>query len=557
MKTKLSILFFLFSFSVFAVPNIITYQGQLYTNNFPLTATQEFSFAMITNGATAWQSGSTVTSTVENGMFSVNLGDTNIMNPLPAAIFDSTEDVYLRVSVGNVGGALTVLSPDKKITSAGYVFDSGRLAGLLPAAYMRTFENVIIVGRGGREGGADTNTLAAGIAVAGALANPVTPYTVLLLPGTYAGYVTTISSVNIVGLARDACIITGKFTVTDDVMLQNLTFRNSDNEEGLIVQTNSLYLDNVKIHGGLYGLDVEKDATDVTVHNVDISGRTNSAVRDACGIIIDGMRVDSRAAFTINTTNEINYNNILCKNEPGLSGKINVSANGTIRAFVASKKLEINRCGNLEIKNIDIDCSVQSEALSIATVDNKLEISDGLLKGYNTDAVIISNATDDINKKIIFNDVRMETDGDNSVIRILTAPYVIVKDCELSTDLTGFGSDIFCETGQFVYVQTSWLRGGVNCITLKAPDTQLFVYDSTLLNGTTFPTAAAIQGYISGATTGAPPRIADCRFETDTNPSQNTGAPGWNAFGANGAVGFQEDSNGNIVAPASGTPVSP
>jgi hypothetical protein len=70
---------------------------------------------------------------------------------------------------------------------------------------------------------------------------------------------------------------------------------------------------------------------------------------------------------------------------------------------------------------------------------------------------------------------------------------------------------------------------------------------------------SAVLGYMSGSVTGIAPRIADCRFEADTNPSQNVGVPGWNMFGAAGAVGMQEDGNGNIVAPAAlgAMPVSP
>ena len=554
MKTKFLFLL-LFPLYVLAVPNVITYQGQLYTNNSPLTATQEFSFAMITNSTVVWQSGSTVTTLVENGMFSVNLGDPTIMNAIPSGVFSTENDVYLRVSVGNLGSTLTVLSPDKKITSAGYSFDAGTLARLSPKDYMRKFQNVYVLGYGGRDGGADTNSLAAALNVAGAMASSANPCTILVLPGIYAGFVSSVSNVNIVGLSRDACVITGTFTVVEGTMLQNLTFRNLDTVNGINVQTNSVYIDNVKIQNGFYGIDVSADAQNVTVHNVDVTGKTNAAIRDASGIVIDGLRVDGRAAFELTTIDKIRYNNIICKNEPYYSGKTLSAVNGIISDFSATKLLDIQKCGDLDINNIDIDCS-SGTALAIGTVYDSLKIYDGYINAPDSDTVTINNNTNDAFRKITFNDVRIEAQGDFNVIKIETAPYVSIKDSELVTDTAGLGVDIFSSTGSFVFVQTSWLKAGYNNIVLMAPNTELFVYDSTLLNSTGAGTAS-IQGYISGSTTGYPPRIADCRFEIDTNPSQNVGAPGWNAFKANGAVGFQEDANGNIVAPGSGTPVSP
>ncbi len=211
----------------------------------------------------------------------------------------------------------------------------------------------------------------------------------------------------------------------------------------------------------------------------------------------------------------------------------------------------------LQIRDIDIECTKRSKALNIGTVQKELEIFDGHLASFQDIAVVISNASIDTEIEINFNDVRMESPTGIDVMQIITAPYIGIKDCELSTDLVG-GNSINSLTGKYIYVQTSWLRGTQN-IVLNSPDTELFVYDSTLLNASATPGMFTIQGYISGsgAVTGLAPRIADCRLETDTLPSQNAGVPGWNAFQANGAVGGQEDSNGNIVQPSTGTPVSP
>ncbi len=82
--------------------------------------------------------------------------------------------------------------------------------------------------------------------------------------------------------------------------------------------------------------------------------------------------------------------------------------------------------------------------------------------------------------------------------------------------------------------------------------TELWVYDSTL------HTAGGGLPSINCPNSGGNlPRIADCRLESDTNPSQ--GAPAnWNLFGPSGGVpGNPEDNNGNIVAPTFGVPVTP
>jgi hypothetical protein len=116
-----------------AGPRELTYQGQLYQAGMPVDALQEFRFSMWAGGSEVWQSGATVTTMVQYGFFSVRLGDPSVMNPLPVSIFDGSQDVYLRIEVGNPGDTLTTLTPDKKIVSAAYSICADSVNGVLIA----------------------------------------------------------------------------------------------------------------------------------------------------------------------------------------------------------------------------------------------------------------------------------------------------------------------------------------------------------------------------------------------------------------------------------------
>jgi len=109
----------------------LTYQGQLYESGAAVNATKYFQFQLISNSTfiawTSYGSGSgRVALNVSKGFFSVRLGDTTIANmaALPADLFNNENDVYLKVFVGDVAGALTELSPANKITSAAYAMST-------------------------------------------------------------------------------------------------------------------------------------------------------------------------------------------------------------------------------------------------------------------------------------------------------------------------------------------------------------------------------------------------------------------------------------------------
>lgn len=531
-----------------ALPLILPYQGQLATNGILITATQIFSFAMYTNSAVAWQSGATVTTLVERGFFSVALGAAP-QTAIPAGLFDGVNDVYLEVLVGAPGSALTTLSPRKKIVSAAAAVDSGRLAGLGGSSYMKRWTNVVVVGPGGRAGGADTDTLAAGIELAARTASPANPCAVLLLPGTYSAAVST-ADVSIVGVARDACIITNSLTILDTIEVRDVHIAVSGTTRPCIeIRDSSPYLNNVKVSGGLYGVLVRGMARPTLV-NIEAYGMTNAAVRDESGATIDGLRVFNRAAFEVDGAMSFSYNNIMAFNEKVQLGRVK-NADGAIRGLRGTQQLEVDKINRLLLQDVDIVCARTGSALRVGDVMHTLEVKDAYLAPLGSACVVISNA--DVGS-IRFNDARLAGGDAAPCVAIEQAPRVDFKECEIAAPVIGSSVGIYSATGDYIYIQNCWITAGLAGMLLTASNTAAYVYDTTIRTGTG-ASAAAIRHMLGS--TSVPPRIADCRFETDTVPTQGAGTPGWNAFGGAGAVGGQEDQNGNIVAPAGGRPVSP
>ncbi len=93
----------------------------------PFTGTGYFKFAVVdASGSTQYWSndGNTppvmsVAVSVNDGLFSVMLGDTEIMNALDGAIFDY-DDIYLRVWFDDSDHGSQLLAPDKPLTSAAF-----------------------------------------------------------------------------------------------------------------------------------------------------------------------------------------------------------------------------------------------------------------------------------------------------------------------------------------------------------------------------------------------------------------------------------------------------
>ncbi|OGH92509.1 MAG: hypothetical protein A2534_05225, partial [Candidatus Magasanikbacteria bacterium RIFOXYD2_FULL_39_9] len=114
-------------------PLIITYQGKLLVSNRLATTTQDMTFVLYdaaTSGNILYTASGTigspaaVSTTPSQGLFSINLGDTNT-NPLEPAIFSNNTSVYLEVRVGS-----DTLTPRKRITATPYAFNSKYLDGI-------------------------------------------------------------------------------------------------------------------------------------------------------------------------------------------------------------------------------------------------------------------------------------------------------------------------------------------------------------------------------------------------------------------------------------------
>ncbi|MBN1137886.1 MAG: hypothetical protein JXM73_14955 [Anaerolineae bacterium] len=129
-------------------PTVVSYQGQVTVGGAAYTGTGYFKFAVVNQAGTTtyWSNDGTsvggseptaaVELTVNNGLFSVLLGDTALTNmmALPATAFSGTER-YLRVWFSSDGTTFTQLSPDRRIAAAPYalqaeeVKNAWRLAG--------------------------------------------------------------------------------------------------------------------------------------------------------------------------------------------------------------------------------------------------------------------------------------------------------------------------------------------------------------------------------------------------------------------------------------------
>jgi hypothetical protein len=118
-------------------PTVVTYQGQVTVDDIAFTGTGHFKFAVVNQaGDTSyWSNDGTSTgghqptgaveATVNNGLFSVPLGDTSLANMLPvtASAFNGTGR-YLRVWFSGDGLVFTQLSPDRSITAAPYALQA-------------------------------------------------------------------------------------------------------------------------------------------------------------------------------------------------------------------------------------------------------------------------------------------------------------------------------------------------------------------------------------------------------------------------------------------------
>lgn len=143
----LAIVFFATSPAVFAapgVPNIVSYQGRLTDNAGSLLGgsgtNYYFRFSLWTTstiggGSKLWPAGQpgTVTASVVDGVFNVNIGDT--ASGYPDALdynFNDSDAVYLQIEVSSDGSSFETLGPRQRIVSSGYAINAQTVAGLAP-----------------------------------------------------------------------------------------------------------------------------------------------------------------------------------------------------------------------------------------------------------------------------------------------------------------------------------------------------------------------------------------------------------------------------------------
>lgn len=129
-------------FAAPGVPNIVSYQGRLTDNSGNLLGGSgtdyyfRFSFwttPTIGGGSKLWPSGQpgTVTSTVVDGVFNINIGDT--INGYPDALtynFQDSDAIYLQIEVSSDGVSFETLGPRQRIVSSGYAINAQTLGGL-------------------------------------------------------------------------------------------------------------------------------------------------------------------------------------------------------------------------------------------------------------------------------------------------------------------------------------------------------------------------------------------------------------------------------------------
>lgn len=172
------------------VPQLINYQGRVVVNGANFGGGGQFRFALVNSAGTTtyWsndgtstngnQPASAVAITVTNGLYSVLLGDTALVNmtAIPASVFNNS-DVRLRVWFNDCTNGVQQLSPGQRIAAVGYAVIAGNvpdgaITGTKIAAGTITGSNIAsgTITGANIAGGAIGNTqLAAGSAAASSL----------------------------------------------------------------------------------------------------------------------------------------------------------------------------------------------------------------------------------------------------------------------------------------------------------------------------------------------------------------------------------------------------
>ncbi|MCX6702803.1 MAG: hypothetical protein NTW60_02970 [Candidatus Wolfebacteria bacterium] len=142
-----------FSVHALGVPNFLGYQGRLADSNGNLLGGTDglpyyFKFsiwdnATVDSGAKLWPAGDPeiVSSTVREGVFNINIGDTS--SGYPDALeynFNTSKNIYLQVEVSSSGGSGTfeTLSPRQKFSSSVFAMLAGAVSGVGQSSFGTT-----------------------------------------------------------------------------------------------------------------------------------------------------------------------------------------------------------------------------------------------------------------------------------------------------------------------------------------------------------------------------------------------------------------------------------
>lgn len=217
-------------------PTVVSYQGRVQVGGAPFSGSGYFKFAIVNaaGDTTYWSNDGTgsgggeptaaVPLTVNNGLFTVLLGDTTLSGmtrPLSAAAF-STPDRYLRVWFrAGESGDFTLLAPDTRIAAVPYA---------LQAQHAAPPGNVIVVARSN----GDFDSIQAAI-------NSITdassgnPYLVWVAPGWYNEAVKMKPYVHLQGAGQGVTVIQAAvpngtaLTLTSNISVRDLSVSNTGN----------------------------------------------------------------------------------------------------------------------------------------------------------------------------------------------------------------------------------------------------------------------------------------------------------------------------------------
>ncbi|MBG30478.1 MAG: hypothetical protein CMI31_10830 [Opitutae bacterium] len=121
-----------------APPETLNYAGRILVDGQAFDGTGQFKFALVNadGNATYWKNAGSgageptaaVTLQVTAGVYTVRLGDVSIPNmaPLSGSLFQSHDDVHLRVWFDDGSNGLQLLAPDRAIASVAYALSANR-----------------------------------------------------------------------------------------------------------------------------------------------------------------------------------------------------------------------------------------------------------------------------------------------------------------------------------------------------------------------------------------------------------------------------------------------